>query len=107
MLENFEQSTFTTKSGVTINFVKGGNGPALLMLHGYPETHVMWHKIAPRLALWGANGFVGKRYDVIETWRERATNVVGGAALPSGHFLAEEAPDETYIALHNFLTESV
>src|SRR4029434_8882937 len=28
----------------------GGEGPPLLMLHGYPETHTMWHKIAPRLA---------------------------------------------------------
>ena len=25
-------------------------GPALLLMHGYPQTHVMWHKIAPRLA---------------------------------------------------------
>lgn len=29
---------------------KGGNGPALLLLHGYPQTHVMWHKIAKPLA---------------------------------------------------------
>ncbi len=28
----------------------GGNGPPLLMLHGYPETHAMWHRIAPALA---------------------------------------------------------
>lgn len=28
----------------------GGSGPALLLLHGYPETHVMWHGVAPRLA---------------------------------------------------------
>jgi haloacetate dehalogenase len=28
----------------------GGSGPPLLLLHGYPETHVCWHKIAPRLA---------------------------------------------------------
>lgn len=28
----------------------GGSGPPLLLLHGYPQTHVMWHKIAPRLA---------------------------------------------------------
>jgi haloacetate dehalogenase len=28
----------------------GGDGPPLLMLHGYPQTHVMWHRIAPVLA---------------------------------------------------------
>jgi haloacetate dehalogenase len=28
----------------------GGSGPPLLLLHGYPQTHVLWHKIAPDLA---------------------------------------------------------
>ena len=28
----------------------GGSGPPVLMLHGYPQTHVMWHKVAPGLA---------------------------------------------------------
>jgi len=28
----------------------GGNGPPLLLLHGYPQTHVMWHRVAPQLA---------------------------------------------------------
>jgi haloacetate dehalogenase len=45
---------------------------------------------------------VGRRYDVLETWRERASDV-RGKALPGGHFLPEEAPEETYEALREFL----
>lgn len=37
-------------SGATIHLVTHGTGPAVLLLHGYPETHAMWHKVAPSLA---------------------------------------------------------
>jgi pimeloyl-ACP methyl ester carboxylesterase len=37
-------------SRATIPVFHKGDGPALLLLHGYPETHVTWHKVAPRLA---------------------------------------------------------
>ena len=49
MLEGFEQKQIET-SGATINLVVRGSGPPLLLLHGYPETHLMWHRVAPRLA---------------------------------------------------------
>ena len=49
MFEGFERHQLTT-SGTTINIVKAGTGPPLLLLHGYPQSHVMWHKVAPSLA---------------------------------------------------------
>ena len=36
--------------GTTIHVLRKGAGPPLLLLHGYPETHVTWHKVAPQLA---------------------------------------------------------
>ena len=36
--------------GVPINAVRGGTGPPVLLLHGFPQTHTMWHRIAPDLA---------------------------------------------------------
>jgi len=48
----------------------------------------------PVLALWGAKGRIAQMFDVLATWRERATDV-RGRALACGHYLPEEAPDET------------
>ena len=36
-------------TGAEIACVIGGNGPPLLLLHGYPQTHAMWHQVAPAL----------------------------------------------------------
>ena len=49
MFANFQKKKIAT-SGAEINLVWGGQGPPLLLLHGHPQTHVMWHKIAPKLA---------------------------------------------------------
>ena len=38
-------------TGEAVIFARvGGNGPALLLLHGYPQSHAMWHRVAPTLA---------------------------------------------------------
>jgi haloacetate dehalogenase len=57
----------------------------------------------PLLALWGAKGRVGAWYDVVEVWRRYANGPVTGAAVPSGHYLPEEAPEEVLAALDGFL----
>ncbi|AXI48902.1 alpha/beta hydrolase [Sulfitobacter sp. SK012] len=37
-------------NGQQIAYARGGSGPAVLLLHGFPQTHAMWHAIAPILA---------------------------------------------------------
>jgi len=49
MFEGFTRRRLDA-DGVAINAVTGGSGPPLLLLHGYPQTHVTWHKVAPMLA---------------------------------------------------------
>jgi haloacetate dehalogenase len=56
----------------------------------------------PVLALWGAQGLVGKLYDVLAVWRDWAGNAEG-QAIDCGHYLAEEKPEETLAALLPFL----
>jgi len=61
-------------------------------------------KIAcPLLALWGAKGKIGQWYQPLELWRQYATGPVSGGTVPSGHYLAEEAPDAVLAALEPFL----
>jgi haloacetate dehalogenase len=55
----------------------------------------------PLLVLWGQRSAQGSGYDVLAVWREHAENV-SGRAVNSGHFLPEEAPEETYRALREF-----
>ena len=49
MLTNFKQKIIQTQEAQTNTFI-GGKGYPLLLLHGYPQNHYMWHKIAHRLA---------------------------------------------------------
>ena len=49
MFEDFE-SERRRVNGVDLNLVRGGAGDPVLLLHGYPQSHVMWHKVAPALA---------------------------------------------------------
>lgn len=43
-------SGLATVNGTTLHFVRGGTGPALVLLHGFPQDWYEWHKVMPRLA---------------------------------------------------------
>lgn len=58
----------------------------------------------PTLLLWG-KGFIGERFDVMAVWQQYASNL-RGQELNCGHFVAEEAPTDTLLALQQFLTSS-
>ena len=57
----------------------------------------------PVLALWAANGALPRWYDILAIWREWADDVRGGP-IASGHFMAEEAPDQTTAELRSFFS---
>jgi haloacetate dehalogenase len=59
----------------------------------------------PLRVLWGEEGVVGKCFDVLRLWRERATEVTG-RGLPCGHYIAEEAPALVLDEAFSFFKES-
>ena len=57
MFEGFTHTKMRA-NGVEINTLAKGSGPPLLLLHGYPQSHLIWHRVAPELA---------KHYTVVAT----------------------------------------
>ena len=49
MFETFS-SFDLQRDGVRVHGRIGGSGAPLLLLHGHPQTHANWHRVAPRLA---------------------------------------------------------
>jgi haloacetate dehalogenase len=58
----------------------------------------------PVQLLWGASGAVGRQNKPAEVWKAYATDIRDAQALPCGHYLSEEAPEETYAAMRAFFT---
>ena len=56
----------------------------------------------PVYTIWGQFGKMESLFDVVDTWKEKADNVVG-KSLPCGHFIPEEAPDELLSEIVPFL----
>jgi len=56
----------------------------------------------PVQLLWGATGAVGRLHKPAEVWKAYAADIRDAQALPCGHYLSEEAPEETYRAMRDF-----
>ncbi|MGV8919758.1 MAG: alpha/beta fold hydrolase [Pseudomonas sp.] len=56
----------------------------------------------PALILWGEKGGVGRNHNAAEVWSRYASNIQQTATVPSGHYLQEECPEETYEVLQGF-----
>jgi len=56
----------------------------------------------PVQLLWGATGAVGRLHQPAEIWKDYANDIRDAQALPCGHYLSEEAPEETYRAMRAF-----
>ncbi|MBM9506374.1 alpha/beta fold hydrolase [Actinacidiphila acididurans] len=49
-IPGFETRAIEVADGVELNAAVGGDGPAVVLLHGFPQTHLMWRHVAPVLA---------------------------------------------------------
>ena len=58
----------------------------------------------PVQLLWGATGAVGRLHRPADIWKSYATDIRDAQALRCGHYLSEEAPEETYAAMRAFFT---
>ncbi len=64
------------------------------------------HKIAcPTQVIWGERGIVHRMFDAPALWQAQCSVTVRGQALPTGHFVPEEAPEETAQALIEFFSD--
>lgn len=49
LFPNFQEFNIQTAPNVTIHGIRAGSGPPILLLHGFPQTHHIWHHLAPAL----------------------------------------------------------
>ena len=80
--DGFSEERFSV-NGTEIHARFGGDRvkPALLLLHGFPQTHAIWHRVA----------------------QAQCSASVSYRALPAGHFIPEELHQETAHSLRGFL----
>ncbi|HYI85211.1 MAG TPA: alpha/beta hydrolase, partial [Acetobacteraceae bacterium] len=90
--------------GTVVSICEDYRAAATIDLVHDRESRARGEKVAcPLLALWGAKGLVHKWYDALAVWRAYAAGEVVGGPVASGHYLAEEAPEEVLAWLDRFL----
>src|SRR5690606_6634387 len=90
MFNGFETFDLDVGNGIVIHGRKGGDGPPLLLLHGHPQTHVIWHRVAEQLA---------QRYTVIATDLRGYGDSSKPAGLPDHSNYSKRAMAEDQIAV--------
>ena len=70
MFEGFKSRYVQVKKGKVFCKIKG-EGPPLLLLHGYPQTHLMWHKTAPELS----KSFTVVAADLKRLWKQFSSTI--------------------------------
>jgi pimeloyl-ACP methyl ester carboxylesterase len=75
-------------NGTTLHYVRGGTGPSVILLHGFPEDWYAYHKVMPRLA---------KQFTVVAV---DLRGIGGSAATPGGYDAANMAEDVHQLAEH-------
>ena len=70
-------------NGITLNYVRGGTGPTLVLLHGYPQTWYMWRKVLPAMA---------EHFTVIAPDLRGA----GGSDAPTGGYTKSSLAEDIY-----------
>ena len=112
--ENIERQATKMTSDVAQEYLRVRRDPA--NIHGMCEDYRAAASIdlehdradfdkriaCPVLALWGAKAPMGRLYDVLTIWRERAV-MVSGRSIPAGHNLQEDAPDLVVAELRAFV----
>lgn len=90
--------------GTVVSICEDYRAAATIDLVHDRESRVKGEKIrCPLLALWGAKGKIAEWYDALSIWHDYAAGEVTGGPVNSGHYLAEEAPEEVLARLDRFL----
>ncbi len=87
-------------SGVGLHYLAAGNGPALVLLHGWPQSSHEWRHLTPALAAGGERS-IGAAVKLC--MQQVASDVRGGALERCGHWIAEEQPQALLDELTAFL----